>query len=121
MTRLAYRTTLAAVLLVTALPALAAAAGKAPGAFHGQDLAGLATIDLAEARSIALKARPGEIVDQELEKESGGSGLRYTFDIKASKKTYEVGVDAADGKILENAAESPMAEALEAAKAHLRR
>jgi uncharacterized membrane protein YkoI len=45
------------------------------------------------------------VTDKELEKEPGGSGLRYSFDIVAGGKTYEVGVDAADGKVLENAAE----------------
>jgi uncharacterized membrane protein YkoI len=42
----------------------------------------------------------------ELEKEMGGSGLRYSFDIKAKGVTYEVGVDAADGSVLENTKES---------------
>lgn len=62
-------------------------------------------MSLFEARKIALKAHPGKIVDQELEKESGGSGLRYSFDIKHGAKTYEVGVDAKTGKVLENASE----------------
>jgi uncharacterized membrane protein YkoI len=31
---------------------------------------------LAAAYAIVLKARPGRITDEELEKESGGSGLR---------------------------------------------
>jgi len=40
-----------------------------------------------------------------LEEERGGSGLRYSFDIKNNKVTYEVGVDAKTGKVLENARE----------------
>ena len=64
-----------------------------------------AKINIAEARSIALKARHGTITDEELEKERGGSGLRYSFDIKNNKVTYEVGVDAKTGKVLENARE----------------
>jgi uncharacterized membrane protein YkoI len=40
-----------------------------------------------------------------LEKERGGSGLRYSFDIKSNKATYELGVDAKTGKVLENARE----------------
>jgi hypothetical protein len=32
--------------------------------------------------------------DEELEKEKGGSGLRYSFDIKSGRVVYEVGVDA---------------------------
>ena len=64
-----------------------------------------AKISLETARATALKARPGIITDEELEKEKGGSGLRYSFDIKSDSKTYEVGVDARTGAILENALE----------------
>ncbi len=74
-------------------------------AYTGEELARQAKISLAEARQIALKAHPGKITDQELERESGGSRLRYSFDIKQGKTTYEVGVDAKTGKVLENAAE----------------
>ena len=73
--------------------------------YVGHELAGRAHVKLAQAQAIALRARPGQITDRELEKEAGGSGLRWSFDIKASGKTYEVGVDAADGKVLENVAE----------------
>lgn len=59
----------------------------------------------AHAISIALKAQPGTIVASELEAEKGGSGLRYSFDIKVGKKTHEVGVDAATGAVLENIVE----------------
>jgi len=38
---------------------------------------------MSQARSIALKAHPGKITDEELERERGGSGLRYSFDIKS--------------------------------------
>lgn len=65
----------------------------------------LATVSFPTARKIALQAHPGTITDEELEQESGGSGLRYSFDIKNGTKTYEVGVDAKTGKVLENAAE----------------
>ena len=65
-----------------------------------------AKISVANARSIALKAVPGGVVSsEELEKEPGGSGLRYSFDIKIHGKTREVGVDAKTGKILENSVE----------------
>ena len=75
-------------------------------AYNGQQLAPQAKITITQARAIALKAVPGgKIVDQELEKETGGSGLRYSFDIKAGGKTREVGVDAKTGKILANAVE----------------
>lgn len=74
-------------------------------AYTGEKLANDAKVTMAGAQKIALKARPGKITDRELEKEKGGSGLRYSFDIKAKGVTYEVGVDAADGKVLENAKE----------------
>jgi uncharacterized membrane protein YkoI len=64
-----------------------------------------AKVNLNAARSIALKARAGRITDQELEKEAGGTGLRYSFDIVTAGKTFEVGVDARTGKVLENGAE----------------
>lgn len=65
-------------------------------------LAAQARISPEQAQVIALKTRPGKIVKHELEKESGGSGLRYSFGINAGKHTYEVGVDAKTGKVLEN-------------------
>jgi uncharacterized membrane protein YkoI len=92
----------------------ASAASNATSAnFHGHELAGQAKITLAAARDAALKARPGKIVDQELEKEAGGSGLRYSFDVKSHGKTIEVGIDAITGKVLENGAETPGKEAKE--------
>ena len=75
--------------------------------FAGSNLLPLAKVTLAQARSTALAARPGEITDQELEKERGGTGLRYSFDIKSRGKTFEVGVDARTGKVLENKSEGP--------------
>lgn len=79
--------------------------GASAFAYDGQDLAKDAKITLEQARAIALAARPGKITDQELEHEKKGSGLRYSFDIKKDGKTYEVGVDAVTGKVLENAPE----------------
>ena len=73
----------------------------------GQELARHAKVSIAEARAIAVKAHPGKITDQELEREKGGSGLRYSFDIKKGSVTQEVGVDARTGKILENKKEGP--------------
>ena len=77
-------------------------------AYTGEEMAKQAKVGLAEARAIALKAHPGEITDEELEKERGGSGLRYSFDIKHGAVTQEVGVDAQTGKVLENAKEGPI-------------
>lgn len=84
--------------------ALAISVGTA-AAYPGQQYQKQATITPAQARSIALRAVPGKIAAVELEKEAGGSGLRYSFDIKTGAKTHEVGVDAKTGKILENAIE----------------
>lgn len=83
------------------------AVAASPSHFSGSNLLPLAKVTLAQARSTALKARPGKITDQELEKESGGTGLRYSFDIKSNGKTFEVGVDARTGKVLENGREGP--------------
>ncbi len=74
-------------------------------AYNGEALAKHAKVTMAEARVIALKAHPGKITDEELEKEAGGSGLRYSFDIKSGKVTQEVGVDAQTGVVLENKTE----------------
>ena len=64
-----------------------------------------AKVTPAQAREIALKAYPGKIVSQELEEESGGSGLRYSFVIGNEKAKHEVGVDAKTGAVLENSVE----------------
>ena len=83
---------------------------KAVSAYTGEELAKDAKVTLTEARAIALKAFPGKITDEELEKEKGGSGLRYSFDIKNGGVTHELGVDAKTGKLLENNAEGPQAD-----------
>ncbi len=62
-------------------------------------------VSMQRARAIALHAQPGRIVASELEAEKGGSGLRYSFDIKVGAKTHEVGVDARTGTVLENIVE----------------
>lgn len=79
-------------------------------AYTGQKFAGEAKISLQQARRIALKVHPGKITDEELEREKGGSGLRYSFDIRHGKVTQEVGVDARTGNLLENAPEGPNAD-----------
>lgn len=75
--------------------------------FTGEKLSKNAKITLTDARLIALKAHPGKVTDEELEKEKGGSGLRYSFDIKGTNGTQEVGVDAKTGIVLENKPEGP--------------
>ena len=86
---------------------LAGSSAIAAGTHHfaGANLLPQAKVTLAQARAKALAARPGKITDQELEKERGGTGLRYSFDIKSKGKTFEVGIDARTGKVLENDAE----------------
>ena len=88
----------AMILILATVPAMA---------YTGQELATHAKVSIAEARVIVLKAHPGKITDQELEKEKGGSGLRYSFDIKQGSVTHEVGVDAKTGTVLENKKEGP--------------
>lgn len=95
-----------AIATAVLLSGTAVAAG-APRHFAGAELPPQAKITLAQARQSAVRAHPGVITDQELEKERGGTGLRYSFDIKSHGKTYEVGIDARTGKVLENDAEGP--------------
>ena len=80
-------------------------------AYTGEELAKDAKVDVQAARDIALKARLGKIIDEELEKEKGGSGLRYSFVIRQHSHEDgtvmdEVGVDARTGKVLEDKIES---------------
>jgi len=88
-----------------AMTALMAPISTGAFAYTGEKLAAKAKITIEDARSIALKAQPGTITDEELEREKGGSGLRYSFDVKNGKMTYEVGVDAVTGNVLENSKE----------------
>jgi uncharacterized membrane protein YkoI len=89
---------LAAALIAVSSPACA---------WSGQAMEKSAKISMTQASAIALKARPGAITDRELEREGGGSGLRYSFDVKSGDAVYEVGVDAMTGKVLENSKEGP--------------
>ena len=54
--------------------------------FAGAELLPRAKITLAQARSTALAARPGQATDEELEKDRGGAGLRYSFDIHEQRQ-----------------------------------
>lgn len=73
-------------------------------AYTGESLAKSASVSIDKAKSIALATEPGRIADTELETENGGSGLRYSFDIKPKSggATHEVGIDANTGAVLEN-------------------
>lgn len=88
---------------------LAGMAGSA-FAFKGAQYAKEAKLSLDQARTVALKVEAGKIVDEELEKEAGGSGLRYSFAIAKGKVTKEVGVDARTGRVLENRRERVCAD-----------
>jgi uncharacterized membrane protein YkoI len=79
-------------------------------AYTGEKYESQAKIKLKRAEEIAVKAAPGEIKDRELEREKGGSGLRYSFDILSAGKLHEVGVDAKTGKVLENSLPGPNAD-----------
>jgi uncharacterized membrane protein YkoI len=84
--------------------ALFAATSPPTFAYSGESMEKDAKVTLAQAKAIALGAEPGKIVDMELEKEAGGSGLRYSFDVMPADggTKHEVGVDAQTGKLLEN-------------------
>ena len=85
--------------------ACAVACGGSALAYTGQQYAHDAKISMAQATQMALKVQHGKITDSELEREPGGSGLRYSFDIKSGASTHEVGIDAKTGKVLENSVE----------------
>ena len=90
-----------------AVVALALLSTKPAHAYPGQQQYGTeAKISLKQAETIASKAFPGKIVSEELEKEKGGSGLRYSFDINNGTAVHEVGVDAKTGAVLENSVET---------------
>ncbi|MDB5418519.1 MAG: peptidase [Phenylobacterium sp.] len=97
-----------AIILGT-LAATAAGAAIAPrhGALKGHALSGQAKVSLAQARAIVMKARVGDITDQALEKDPGGSGLRYAFDLASRGATQEVGVDALTGRVIRDGPKNP--------------
>ncbi len=82
-------------------------ASEAGEADESAELTAQARVTPAQAQAIALQARPGQVTDHELEREAGGTGLRYSFDIRSDGKTFEVGVDARTGAVLENQQEGP--------------
>ena len=83
------------------------AAMSAAHAFDGQQYVKQARITLEQARTIALGVAPGATIgDEELEREHGGSGLRYSFDLRTPQGEREVGVDAMSGKVLEHGADA---------------
>ena len=89
-----------ALLLVAGLLLPAAADASAP--LKGSRYLSQAKITLAQATKRALAVERGTILDVELEREKGGSGLRYSFDIRVRKVVREVGIDAVTGRVLED-------------------
>jgi len=88
--------------------AAAAAAGltaTAASAYPGEKLASEARVSMPQARAKAIAAVPGTIKSSELEREAGGSGLRYSFDIASKAGIREVGIDAKTGAVLENSSD----------------
>ncbi|MEJ2061192.1 MAG: PepSY domain-containing protein [Gammaproteobacteria bacterium] len=88
------------------LPAVLAGFVLATGsvAAYAGDLQGLdkAKLGLEQAAHVARQTVPGKVLKAELERERGGSGLRWSFDIRDAHNLREVGVDAVTGKVLEN-------------------
>jgi N-methylhydantoinase A/oxoprolinase/acetone carboxylase beta subunit len=72
-----------------------------------------AKISVEEARATALKKVPGEIQEEELERENGK--LVYSFDIRATgqKDITEVQVSAIDGSVVSVEKENAASEAKE--------
>ena len=93
-----YRRFLISILIATLLTGTAFA-------LDGEKYLADASVKPAHARATALKTYPGKIVSEELEKESGGSGLRYSFVIRHHTAKHEVGIDAKTGAVLENSVE----------------
>ncbi|NDU91596.1 MAG: PepSY domain-containing protein [Ferrovum sp.] len=75
-------------------------------AYKGEQYAKEATLTIDQARAIALKAYSGTVLEEELEHKLGGSGLRYSFDIREKHITHEVAIDAKSGKVLLNERET---------------
>ena len=84
--------------------AAAALAAFNAQAYDGSRYEAEAGVKMDQAKAIALKAYPGTIVEESLQKRHGA--LRYAFDIRAHHVTHEVAVDAASGKILQNSRET---------------
>jgi uncharacterized membrane protein YkoI len=98
------------IALYLAVAALISTAAFSAQAYTGQALEKNTKISMAQAVVIALKTRPGQITDKELEREGGGSGLRYSFDVKSGGVMYEVVVDTQTGEVLENNREGANAD-----------
>ncbi len=81
---------------ITLIIALIASAATIPQLVQARP----ASVTMAQARAIALKAAPGRIEKAEREREGGG--LRYSFDIRQGNRIHEIGVDVVTGRIVED-------------------
>lgn len=93
--------TLLLALTLSAGLALPAAAATPPPLLGSQYLS-QAKVSPARAQLVATAVVHGTVISRELEREKGGSGLRYSFDIRVGKVVHEVGIDAITGRVLEN-------------------
>ena len=83
-------------------------AGDGAGTYSGYELSKDAQFTMDEASIIALKMHPrGVITERSLERVTGGTNLRYLFDVKAEATTFQVGVDANTGDVIEDLREVP--------------
>jgi len=62
-------------------------------------------ISQEQARAIALKQVPGQVINAELERENGS--WRFSFDIRLNGDMHEVGIDADNGIVVENSLAAP--------------
>ncbi len=93
-----------ALVFATALTLPSVAGAAIP--LKGSRYLSQAKITQAQATERALAVEHGTILDVELEREKGGSGLRYSFDIRVGKVVREVGIDAVTGRVLEDSVDS---------------
>lgn len=87
-------------IVVGSLLAAATLISLSAQAYSGSQYEKDAKITLKQAQVLALKANPGTVVGQELEHKKLGSGLVYSFEIRAHHKTKEIGIDANTGAVL---------------------
>ena len=80
--------------------ALSAMAAAPP--LLGSQYLSRAKVSPARAQLVATAVVHGTVISRELEREKGGSGLRYSFDIRLGNVVHEVGIDAITGLVLEN-------------------
>jgi len=78
------------------------------GYYSGYELSKDAQVTMDQASRIVLQMYPGGVItDRFLARETGGTGLRYTFDVRSQAHIMEVGVDANTGDVIANQIEIP--------------